>query len=255
MVGVVVDAYRMRVTKAEWTELLDVLSAIAGRTLEEFHAKRFYSGSGIWGDIPGAVRSDIITELLQWFTERGHHVVNSAVEKAKFAENFDKHAFSQDIGSLWRLLGFHVVLALQKHHQREKKNKGNTVLVFDEQVMEKELFLRLLLNPPEWSETYYDRRDDQEALDQIVNVPHFVDSKHVLLIQVADLITFLLRRHLELKAGGYAERYEGERQQIQQWASMIFDRTIGMSAVYPRRGLCDAAQYFQAFAPECVLGV
>jgi hypothetical protein len=47
-------------------------------------------------------------------------------------------------------------------------------------------FTKLLLNPPAWSDTYYGRKKKQEQPDQIVDVPHFVDSKEVALIQLAD---------------------------------------------------------------------
>lgn len=174
MVGVVVDGYRMGITKEHWREVLELLSEVAERPIREFHAKKFYAGDGIWKDIDGPTRAEIVSEIMHWFVHRGHYVVYSTVDRQKFDASFPRHQFGRDIGSLWRLLAFHVVLALQKHHQKEKKNKGNTVLVFDEQIREKDAFTTLILDPPAWCHSYYDRQPDQEILDQIIDVPHFV---------------------------------------------------------------------------------
>ena len=93
-------------------------------------------------------------------------------------------------GVLWP---FNITLSLQKYFQREKKNKGNIVLVFDNEESEKVRFTDLVLNPPDWTDTYYNRAKKQPKLDQIVDVPHFVDSKDVGLIQLADFICFFFK--------------------------------------------------------------
>jgi len=250
MFGVIVDARRMHLTKNNWSEVLAILSDAIGREIREFHARNFYAGNGIWRNIEGRDRARIIIRLLEWFESRGHHVVHSAVDRAQFDANFHAHRFSADVGSLWRLLALHIVLSLQKCHQRVQRNKGNTVLIFDEQVMEKTPFTKLVCNPPDWTETYYNRAPGQLHFDQIVDVPHFVDSEQVLLIQVADLMTLILRRHLELEEGGELENYAGERTQISDWTERIMGRSINRSMMYPRRNLCEAAIYFRGFVPN-----
>ena len=49
MVGVVVDALRMRPTKADWDGLLIHLGCIVGRAVEEIHTRDFYAGNGPGG--------------------------------------------------------------------------------------------------------------------------------------------------------------------------------------------------------------
>jgi len=53
MVGVIVDAQRMHVTKQHWRGLLATLSAICGHELAEIHTRDFYSGSGVWREMEG----------------------------------------------------------------------------------------------------------------------------------------------------------------------------------------------------------
>jgi hypothetical protein len=56
MVGVLVDAQRMHVTKGAWQDLLRLLSEICCKEVTEFHTRDFYKGNGVWrtisGDIP-----------------------------------------------------------------------------------------------------------------------------------------------------------------------------------------------------------
>lgn len=252
IVGVIVDASRMHVTKSEWDELLADVSRAAGRHVREFHTRRFYAGRGIWSGLTGQQRADTISTIINWVANRRHHLVCSAVDKDKFAREFEAHEFAADIGSLWRMMALHLALAVQKHHQRESRNKGNTVLVFDNEEREKTAYTQLVLNPPGWTETYYAKRANRRPLCQIVDVPHFVDSEHVGLIQVADLAAFTLRRFIELTEGGVAERYTDERQRIEGWAGVLFDRMIPKVATYPSRDRCSAAEFFREFAPACV---
>ena len=51
MAGVLIDAYRMRPTKAEWDSLLSDLAEIIGKEVREFHTKDFYAGNSPWRGI------------------------------------------------------------------------------------------------------------------------------------------------------------------------------------------------------------
>lgn len=253
MAGVITDATRMRVTKTHWSNLLEILSKIIGRSIQEIHTRDFYSGNSPWRDLDGKQRSSIISAIFNWLKDRKHHVVFTAVDKKIFEENFQKEAVSDDIGTLWRFMALHITLSLQKYFQKEKKNKGNTVLIFDNEEREKVRFTDLALNPPEWTDTYYNRGKKQEKLDQIIDVPHFVDSKEVGLIQLADFICFFLRKHIELQLGYTKPAYKGEITKVSGWVDQIIAQSIPKSCMYLSRGRCDAAELFCRYAPECIL--
>jgi hypothetical protein len=253
MAGIITDATRMRVTKIHWSNLLETLSNIIGRQIQEIHTRDFYSGNSPWRDLDGSQRSAIISAIFDWLQERKHHVVYTAVNKAAFLAEFKNEPFYKNVRTLWRFMALHVTLSLQKSFQREKKNKGNTVLIFDNEEREKVQFTDLVLNPPDWTDTYYNRGKNQEKLEQIVDVPHFVDSKEVGLIQLADFICFFLRKHIELTLGYVKPAYKDESAKVAAWANQIFEQTIAKSCIYISRGRCDAAELFCKFAPECVL--
>jgi hypothetical protein len=133
---------------------------------------------------------------------------------------------------------------------KQASNKGNTVLVFDNEEREQKDYTDLIIDPPTWSDSYYNRDSNKERLDQIIDVPHFVDSKHVGLIQVADLVAFFLRRHLELASGCKKARYKGEEEKVETWIKKALKLGIPNSMTYLRKGRCDASEYFCGFKPE-----
>ncbi len=251
MVGIVVDALRMRPTKTDWDQLLAHLQEIVGRPIEELHTRDFYAGNGPWRGVNGPQRAQIIESIMTWLAGRRHSLVFSSADKGRFFAEFPEHEWYCSINTLWRFLALHLALSLQKLHQRIPKNKGNTVLIFDNEERERTRYTDLVLNPPTWTDTYYGRGVQQDALDQIIDVPYFADSRDVPLLQVADFIAYFLRRHVELE-GGDAERYVGERDQIRNWARQALNRAIPRSVIYPKRGRCACADVFFKYAPVCL---
>jgi hypothetical protein len=201
MVGVVVDCQRMHITKDHWLGLLDQLSTIAGRQIAELHTRNFYSGGGIWKGLNGEQRAKILTNIFNWLVERKHRVVYTSVNKAEYKNNFALQNIPDELNTIWRFLGFHVILAMQKCFQLEEKNKGHTLFVFDNEKREELRFTDVIKRPPAWSNEYYDLNNGSKPLDQVVDVPYFGDSQDVALIQLADVFSFFLRRYAEIKEG------------------------------------------------------
>ena len=52
--------------------------------------------------------------------------------------------------------------------------------------------------------------------------------------QVVDIVAYLFRLHLELKAYNFDEAYQGEAKKIEQWISQIKDKILPFSTIYPR---------------------
>lgn len=253
MVGIIVDAQRMHLTKQHWNELLEALSNIIGRNVTELHTRDFYAGNSPWRDIDGPQRAQIITAIFQWLRDRRHHIVYTAVNKEKFSQEFSNEASANDVNSLWKFMALHITLAIQKRFQTFSRNKGNTVLIFDNEVREAPDFTQLLKTPPDWTDTFYNRGANQAQLDQIVDVPYFVDSRDVGLIQVADLISYFLRRYIEVREGVIPARYSDEEERLQGWMDIAFGLSIPKSNIYPSRGRCDCADLFYRYAPACIL--
>lgn len=250
MAGIIVDAQRMHLTKDDWRGLLEALTEIAGRRISEFHTRDFYAGNGVWRGVDGARRARIITRIVEWLAERKHYVVYSSVLKARYFESQARGRLPDELNTPWRFLGFHLVLAVQKAHQRLTKNKGHTLFIFDNEERERLRFTDLISRPPAWSDDYYERGNKQPPLDQIVDVPYFADSREVGLIQLADCAAFFLRRHAEIREGLVGSRYENEEERTTEWVEALAARCIGRSFVYPARGRSESCELFFACAPE-----
>jgi hypothetical protein len=252
MVGIVVDAHRMHITKQHWLGLLQQLSDLAGREVSEIHTRNFYAGNGIWRDLTAQQRTDIITAIFEWLCERKHSVVYTSVCKERYLRAFAEQRIPDELNTIWRFLGFHLILAMQKHCQKEMKNKGHTIFVFDNEEREQMRFTDIITRPPEWSNEYYERKRKQEALDQIVDVPYFGDSKEVALIQLADICSFFLRRYAEIKEGLLPARYADEETKVDGWIEAFVSRSVGSPCIYPKKGRNAAEDLFFNNASESI---
>jgi hypothetical protein len=259
MVGVVADSHRMRLTKENWIVLLSTLSEIIGQKINEIHTSNFYSGNSPWRDLNGQQRSAIITAIFNWLKQRRHPIVYTAVDRALFTVSFENEPYAKEIKTLWRFMALHLALSVQRCYQGSARGKnrninptGQCVMVFDNEEREQKRFTDLLLNAPDWTDGYYDRKPNQEKFSQIVDVPHFVDSKDVGLIQLSDFICFFLRRYLELKSGYRKPDYHDEIEKVSAWVGLILEQSILKSNIYLKKGRCDCADLFYRYAPEVI---
>lgn len=247
MAGVIVDAARMGVTKADWVDFVSQLSNRVGKQIQELHANDFFQGNGMWKSMPGQERKEFINSVLGWVQDRKHELVFSAVDKSLFKKEFSKEKFGTELKNYWQLMAVHIALCLQKNFQRHEKNKGNFLLIFDKAKSSDE-FAGFLLSMPEWTDTFYKRGKKQPKLDQLVDVPHFVDSKHVGLVQLADLITLIVRKYIELKSGR-APAYTGEMEDMERWMSVVDSMSVQR---HLSRGRCPAGEFFYKYYPACL---
>ncbi len=247
--GIDVDASRMKTTRKDWADFLDSLSQRTGKPVSEFHTRNFYRGNRLSRTIDGNERAEVISAILDWLSVRRHKITYSAISKARF-ESARSDARLKDLGTPWSAAAFHCVLTLQRAHQSLKGSRRQTVLVFDREVAEEERFSELVKDPPEWSGDYYARELAATPLDTLLEAPLFADSRLVLLIQVADMVAYLLRFHAELQEGLSSESYPGEKQQIEEWAIRIFGMSLPGSFRYPEKCPDGPCALFWELAPE-----
>lgn len=248
--GIIVDAQRMHVTKDAWSDFLGYLSDVAKRQVDEFHSRDFYRGNGIWREMDGKQRSELIDAIIDWVQKRKHKCVFSGLKKNGYNELSLKDNRLTQFKSMWCVSAMHCTLQIQKQHQREAKTKGHSVLIFDREVMEETDLSMIIHHSPPWIDTYYDRKKGQTALDQIVDVPFFADSKHIVLAQVADLFAYILRTWAEIKDGLLKEQYRGEGEKMEAWSERIAQIAFSRSSRYPAKARCPAAQLFWDLAPS-----
>ncbi len=255
MVGVIVDAKRMHKTKEIWSEFLKMLSKVCKRTIYEFHTRDFYAGNGPWRGIDGPERARIISAILNWWGKRKHHLTLTAIDKEKYNQLHSNNELRDGCGSVWLTAAIHISLSIQKAHQGIQQNKGHTLLLFDNEEREKAKLSKFICRPPGWTDNYYNRNKKQEQLDQIIDVPFFADSQEVLLLQVADVIAFVLRRYAEIMEGKDTPRYKDELNRLKGWVKLISSRCYALPSRWPSRGLTEVQQMFDALAPTTIKNI
>jgi hypothetical protein len=250
MAGVIVDSQRMHVTKSEWADLLSELTTLTKRDIKEFHTREFYPGNGVWHDLPGPRRADVMEAIADWIAVRKHSIAVVACDVAAHGASKAAAALQPEVHSLWRFLATHLILSLQKEHQSHEKTKGHTLLVFDQEKAEEAAFSDLVATPPAWTDSYYKRPKNAPPLPHIVDVPYFADSRHVALIQTADYAAFVFRKYLELTTRRVAEKYAGEAATIERWATKLAERAVAPASIYPEAGRCACGDLFYSHSPK-----
>lgn len=255
MVGIAVDAQRMHITKKHWKSLLDILSRRINRPIAELHSRKFYRGNGIWRDLSAEERTALIEIIIDWLKKRKHDVFFSAIDKNLFENyNWQQGNFfpNQNQPRPWQLCALHLILSIQKSHQRQNV-KGQIVFIFDNEEREEESFIEVISEPPEWTDSFYSKGKKQERLNCIVDIPFFASSKLIGLINVADLFSYLIRYYAELKEGYQEPRYEDEINKLTTWINKIKMTIVPDSFRWPAKGGCECANLFKPLAPRSLL--
>lgn len=200
--------------------------------------------------------------------ERNHKVVFAAVDKGKvdLSRLSDKDNFIRnDKPNFWKLAAVHLLLSIQKYHQSKERKKGHTVMVFDNGNDPEEI-AEVVLRPPTWTDSFYDyQREIRKRkasipnpdlpLNMIVDVPYFADSRHVGMLQIADLFSYLLRHHAELQAGYTSPDYADEKDKVSSWVSRLATLLVPDNFRWKASGGCDCNKFFRNTAPEPLLNI
>lgn len=248
MVGIVADSTRIRRTATDFSRLMDDAAELSA-ALKELKGVDIYRGNGAWKGVHGDTRHELIGDLCEWIAERKHSLALAALDL--------KRAKAEPLHDLppWLAAALHIALQLQKTHQGLQKNKGQTFLVFDQQVRYADRLAELLFAPPPWTDGYYQRKKTQDPLDQILDTAFYARSHQVGLVQVADVFAFVFRRYAEIKDYGDEERYAGELARLEGWVELLAGRLVTRGNRWPRRPDSEGAKWYCRMAPSCLDGL
>lgn len=250
MVGVVANSDRLTRTQEELSAIFRTLGGITTGHLKELKSKTLFSGTGVWGDVPGEKRREIVSNLCDWLCERKHSLALAAIDKTCFKTH---PSTGPELSSIWQAGAFHIALQLQRAHQTKTGNKGRTVLVFDDNKQETSNFSDLIFSPPSWSDDYYDRSPKKPRLDKLIDTPFAVKSHQVGLVQIADVFAAIFRRYADLSDFDREEKYVGEEQHYGDWVKVLSSQLLPCASRWPRRSHSECAKWYSAIAPNSLL--
>lgn len=249
MVGIIVDLHGINRTRREFGEIFDLIDANYPERLREIKGQKLLGGHDGWRRVDPEYRKQIAGYLCHWIGERRHKLAVAAIDRQRFAGN---PAPGPEVAEPWVAASLHLALQVQKAHQGRKRNKGNTILIFDEQKQHAGALTDLLWQTPPWTDSFYGRDANCDCLSQIFDTAFTIKSHHAGLVQVADLFAAIFRRFVELETGG-VEEWQGEQRLISGYIEQLRPRLLPRGSRWPSGNSCPCARWYRAVAPQPLL--
>jgi hypothetical protein len=235
MVGIVIDAYRLRKYTAKFDEMITQFLKRHPGSPQELKTKAFINGAGGWSQVDAADRKKFLGQICDLAAECAR-IFGVAFSLAKFKQVAESG--QTPVKSYWLSAAMFVSGLVQKKMQSEAKNKGLTVLICDDNKQEMANLADELHAANPWFDPLYQISTrsggvtiwkdvpDGGRFDQIVNCAFAIKSHQSSLIQVADAVAYIYRRHLELQNekeawkaekdyfSGLVSKLEGRRERL-----------------------------------------
>lgn len=249
MVGVVADVHHINRTRREFGDIFQLLDEVYPERLREIKGQKLLGGRDGWRQVDPVKRKRIAGYLCGWIGERKHRLALASLDRQELA---DAPAPWPEVREPWVALALHLALQVQKAHQGQKRNKGNTILIFDEQKQYIDALTEVLWDAPAWTDTFYGRSQHDDCLSQIFDTAFTIKSHHAGLVQVADLFAAIFRRFAELETGD-DEEWLGEKSLISAYIEQLKPRLLPRGSRWPSGGACPCARWYRAVAPSPLL--
>jgi len=245
--AVVSNAYSIHKTRKEFSYNLKFLRKHKIH-IRELKASEIYRGRGGWKRISAKTRHGIFERYFKWLRGRNHKIIISIIDQKPFFST------NNDISKILKVPyvagAVHIALAIQRLHNNKKKNKGKTILIFDEQKKYQNNVSKIIAEPEAILLEYYKEGKRDDPLGQIIDTAYFTSSHYSFLLQVADTAAFVYRRYYELVKYEFKESYDGEQKKIERWIKILNKLKVPKSIVYPQRPQQEICKFYNYFLPQ-----
>ena len=255
MCGLMVDAYKLRKKTADFDAKLEAIFALHPGTRGDLKTKRFINGAGAWSQVDPLERKTLLREICELAVANGGKLYSLALSFQRFDEAAAAdHGQPFDVNS-WVGAAMFVSALVQKKMQTVAKSKGLTVVIMDDNKKGMPHLSDGLYSGNDWYDPLYQSRGTKKGkkvwvdrrpkdrFDQIINTAFAIKSDHSSLVQVADALSWVYRRHLELM--DQAEAYDGEQAFYQQLVGILEPQRerLGLTPAGPSVTFYQAARH------------
>ena len=257
MCGLMVDAYSLRKKTADSDQRLKNLFKRYPGNRTDLKTSRFINGKREWQNIDPQERKDFLTELCEMAVHNSGKIFGIALSFSAFDKALAGAYQPPTQYSYWHAAATFTSCLVQKKMQMEKGGKGLTVMIVDDNRKAMPDLSEALYDSDTWFDGLYQvrkqkykksvwvSRTEGNRFDQIINTAFAIKSDHSSLIQVADAICYVYRRHLELKTDG--EKWPGEKKYYEKLVGLLESKRV-KNCQYPNE---PCVQFFkQAKHPD-----
>ncbi len=258
MAGILVNQYHWRKSWEDFKQFCDEFRNKFGVDFKELRAADVYAGRGQWSNASHS-RHELLEYCLNWMKVRPHRIISAAVVKKSLESERDplqKMLFRSNKNNLSKLSPYllsalHLSLMFQRYLEclGQEAYKALGMIIFDEQKQEQDALLDLLISPPK-SVTGFTNRISKEGFCCIMDNAYFMGSHCSSFIQLADIISFVIRKFAELEMGS-TESYKGEKNKIEDWFSTIKNSFIEKRHRFPVS--CKVVETYRKITPKILL--
>jgi hypothetical protein len=230
MVGLLVDAYRLRKATAEFDKMIVDFLEKHPNPRKELKAKALINGADKWSKVAPGERKQFIADIC------GHvcgcmSLYPVAFSMSEFESQCESGNHDQPFKSHWLGAALFIASVVQQKMLKEERNKGHTVFICDDHKVEMPKLSDALYDPSGWFDPIYQESrskggkkvvvpvQKEDRFSNIINTGFAIKSEHSSLVQVADAVAYVYRRHLELKS--QSEAWEGERAYFDELAEKL----------------------------------
>lgn len=221
MCGLMVDAYKLRKKTEEFDRLLEAVFANHEGSRNDFKTSRFINGKGGWSAVDSNERKAFLKRVCELAVENGGKVFGIALSFDAFDAALGNGHGQPFNTNYWLASAMFTACIVQKKMQGVKNSKGLTVTIMDDNKSEMPKLSDELYKGNSWFDGLYQVRGKKRGkivwldrtkknrFDHIINTAFAIKSDHSSMVQVADAICYVYRRHLELQS--VAEAWIGEK--------------------------------------------
>ena len=117
MVGIVADAQRLNRSRAEFSEIFELVERAFPEALKELKGSRIFYGRGGWRDVPPEIRKDVFRGFCEWIGERKHQLAISAIDITRFGERLPAD-YPAPLRDLWVAGALHIAFSFRSSTRR-----------------------------------------------------------------------------------------------------------------------------------------
>lgn len=227
MAGILIDGYRLRkqnkIINARIEELLDLYPGLKPKELK---TKKMLNGSDKWGQVDPALRKKFVNDLCD-LVATSAKVVIIPIDSNKFA--YSKPEFMFCRSNHWIAAGIYIACVAEVYAQKiNNANKATTIIIMDDNKRDQTNLSDILYSPPAQLADLTGEKPTN-ILGNILDTAIAIKSDHSGLVQAADCVAYVSRRHEELQ-GESKINYEGEKEFIDSQFTKLDKKRLKLPA-------------------------